>query len=298
MKKPNFFIIGAPKCGTTSLAAWLAQHPQVFMSPRKEPHHFNTDMKNHLTRPRSMYERLFAGAKDSHIAVGEASTWYLYSDVAVPNILEYNPDARFIVCLRNPVEMAPSLHEQCRFAAHEHIADFAAAWALREERHHGRAVSFWCREPKQLSYGRACLLGSMLERLYERVPRQNVLALLLDDMRGDAGREYRKALAFLDLMDDRRRDFPVENAAKEPRFIFVQHIARLGYWVKLRTGITRSYGLARMNTRPRPRVPLAAGLIREVEEYYRADIAKLEALLGRDLSHWFRASARRERHAA
>jgi hypothetical protein len=298
MKKPDFFIIGAPKCGTTSLAAWLAEHPHVFMSPRKEPHHFNTDMKNYLTRSRSLYERLFSRAGDQHLAVGEASTWYLYSDVAVPNILEYNPDARFVVCLRNPVEMAPSLHEQCRFAAHEHIADFAAAWALRDERHRGRAVSFWCREPKQLSYGRACLLGSMLERLYQRVPREKVLTILLDDMRANPGCEYRRVLEFLGVADDRRAEFPVENAAKEPRYLLGQQIARIGYWVKLRTGITRSFGLARLNTRPRPRAPLAAELVPELEEYFRADIARLEALLGRDLSHWFRANGRRERHAA
>src|SRR5262245_35065298 len=85
MKKPTFFIIGAPKCGTTSLAAWLADHPDIFMSPTKEPHYFNTDHKRYLNSLAG-YEQLFEDATDRHSAVGEASVWYLYSANAVENI--------------------------------------------------------------------------------------------------------------------------------------------------------------------------------------------------------------------
>ena len=111
MKKPNFFIIGAPKCGTTSLANWLAEHPRVFFSDTKEPHFFCTDGYTGV-KTLKQYEKLFEDAKPHHLAVGEGSTHYLFSKVAVPNILVYNPDARFIVCLRNPVDMAPSLHSE------------------------------------------------------------------------------------------------------------------------------------------------------------------------------------------
>jgi len=87
MKKPNFFILGAPKCGTTSLAMWLSEHPNIFMCPIKEPHYFNTDGLQRI-KTLEQYESLFTDAKPEHVAVGEASTHYLYSKEAVPRILE------------------------------------------------------------------------------------------------------------------------------------------------------------------------------------------------------------------
>ena len=86
MKKPNFFIIGAPKCGTTSLASWVSEHPSVYMSPLKEPDYFHANEKIGSLKE---YEQLFEGAGPEHITVGEASVRYLYSQVAVPNILNY-----------------------------------------------------------------------------------------------------------------------------------------------------------------------------------------------------------------
>src|SRR5579871_6019552 len=59
--KPNFFIIGAPKCATTSMAAWLAAHPYIFMSPKKEPHFFNTDERQEVSDLEE-YMRLFQDA--------------------------------------------------------------------------------------------------------------------------------------------------------------------------------------------------------------------------------------------
>ena len=140
MMKPNFFIIGAPKCGTTSLAAWLAEHPQIYFSPTKEPHFFNTDHKRFLNSLQS-YEKLFAGASKHHCSVGEASVWYMYSSAAVPNILEYNSDAKFIVMLRNPIEMAPSLHEELVFTGREDVNEFSEAWQLQDLRRNGPALA-------------------------------------------------------------------------------------------------------------------------------------------------------------
>lgn len=99
MKEPNFFIIGAPKCGTTSLAHWLAQHPEVFMSPVKEPHYFSTDFPLTSWRDPDDYHSLFEGADTHHKAVGEASVWYLRSREAVPQIEAHYPGARYIVML-------------------------------------------------------------------------------------------------------------------------------------------------------------------------------------------------------
>src|SRR5210317_2370745 len=113
MKKPDFFFIGAPKCGTTALANWLREHPRIFMTQRpKEPWYFDNDIQNVDRMSLEQYENLFQKADDNHLVVGEASTTYLRSREAVSNILEYSPSARFLVAIRNPVEMAPSVHAQ------------------------------------------------------------------------------------------------------------------------------------------------------------------------------------------
>jgi len=146
MIKPNFFILGAPKCGTTSVAVLLSEHPHIYM-PQKEPHFFNTDHRRFLNSLEG-YERLFARADARHRAVGEASVWYLSSASAVKNILDYAPEAKFIVMLRNPVEMAPSLHEEQVFTGRENVTDFAKAWALQDVRRRGHQLPVMVVEPK------------------------------------------------------------------------------------------------------------------------------------------------------
>jgi len=223
-RRPNFFIIGAPKCGTTSMARWLAEHPNIFMSPVKEPNFFNTDDRWTVTRTLRQYEALFRNAGPDHIAVGEASAWYLFSREAVPNILGYCEDPRFLVMVRNPIEMAYSLHQQELYSGNEHIKDFQTAWALQSERAQGREISRFCVEPKRLLYGPVCKLEEQLERLYTLVPKEKVLVIVLDDVKMNPRREYLKVLEFLGVPDDGRTNFPVYNPAKEHRSLFMGRI--------------------------------------------------------------------------
>src|SRR5262245_5647184 len=122
MKRPNVFLLGAPKCGTTSLMAWFGQHPEAFASfkfSEKEPHHFYSPYG--VPCSREAYEALYEQATPQHKAVIEGSVWYLFGRKAVRPILEYSPEAKFIVCLRNPVDMLPSLHAQKMFSLHEGV---------------------------------------------------------------------------------------------------------------------------------------------------------------------------------
>ncbi|NLF38083.1 sulfotransferase, partial [bacterium] len=105
MRLPDFFIVGAPKSGTTALHAYLGRHPSIFVPARKEPHFFGSDIVSPaFVRDRDAYLSLFAGAT-TEARVGEASIWYLYSKRAAREIKEFNPDARIIIMLRNPVDM-------------------------------------------------------------------------------------------------------------------------------------------------------------------------------------------------
>lgn len=292
MKKPNFFIIGAPKCGTTSLAAWLAEHPNIFMSPIKEPQFFN---KDGLTTTATLedYEALFASAGTEHIAVGEASAHYLYSREAVPGILDYNPDAKFIVCLRNPIEMVQSLHSGRVWQGRDNVKDFAQAWRLQEDRKMGKHIPRAARrDPERLQYGAYCRLGEQLSRLYKQGPRLRTLPLLLDDIRDNPRREYLKVLAFLSVPDDNRRDFPVHNRRKETRYPFLAYMIQTAGELKRMLGIKKipwaAGFLSGINTKPPQGGLLPAELLEELKVYFNSDIDLLGKLLNRDLSEWLK----------
>src|SRR4051794_9278975 len=114
---PDFFLIGAPRCGTTSLSRYLADNPQVCFSRPKEPHYFS------LLAPHASLDdletaylsRYFSHCRGEHKAIGEGSVSYLYAPYALQQILSINPQAKFIAILRNPLDMLPSYHLRLRF---------------------------------------------------------------------------------------------------------------------------------------------------------------------------------------
>ena len=162
-RRPNFFILGAPKCGTTALSAYLREHPRVFVSQPKEPHYFCDDFDYYYApgqRSEAHYLGLFADADERHLAVGEASVWYLYSATAARNIIAFAPDARIIVMVRNPVELVPSLHSQLRYMLDEAEPDPAAAWDLLDARARGEGLPDTVRVPEFLQYRDAARLGA------------------------------------------------------------------------------------------------------------------------------------------
>jgi Sulfotransferase family len=133
VRLPNFFVVGAPKAGTTSIYHYLRQHPQVFMSPLKEPHYFaeevreenlDTEMRHHYVESAKDpnwkenivadwqgYLELFEEVSDE-IAIGEASAGYLQSLTAPSRIFREIPEARIVIMLRDPAERAFSQYLQ------------------------------------------------------------------------------------------------------------------------------------------------------------------------------------------
>jgi hypothetical protein len=293
MTKPNFFIIGAPKCGTTSLASWLAEHPNVFMSPVKEPNFFNTDMKKHRNFTHKEYNQLFANAESHHFRVGEASSNYLYSKDAVPNILDYvdnSSDVKFIVSIRNPIDMAVSWHGEMLRSGHEVVKNFSKAWHLQEKRAEGKSLPTFS-EQASLLYGPICQLGTQLERVLHLVDNEKVHIVVLDDLKADAMLEYEKILDFLGLTNDGRKQFLVYNEARSlhpwaARFTLVVN------WVKGRFHIRRGFGLNKSVNRrlfqPGGKALISSEMHEELRKYFKNDIAILGKILDRDFSNWLK----------
>lgn len=190
MKIPNFIIVGAPKCATTSLYYYLKQHPEVFMPEDqtwKEPHFFGRDQRiapRRCIRDERKYLRLFADARGAK-RVGEATTSYLHSRTAAEEIKAYNPNMRIIASVRNPVELIPSMHYQNLVAHHEDILDLEKALAADPDRILEKRIPKHALKPAYLVYSRIVQFADNLERYFQAFGRENVLVLFFDDIKQD-----------------------------------------------------------------------------------------------------------------
>lgn len=297
MRIPEFFILGGIRCGSTSLRMYLRGHPRIFM-PRYEPRFFSTDLVPGQAAKLSEaeYLALFTEAGEQHLAVGEGSPLYLYSAVAVPNILRFNPQARFFVLLRSPVDMLQSVHARYLYDGQEDVASLEQAWRLQDERQAGRHLPRFCYEPKELHYGNCCRLGAQLARLYQRVPRERVHVIFYDDLKARAKEVYEAALAFLGVPSDARERFPAYMQNAERRWHWLNGLLLRVGKVKAALGIDLNLGLAtrldRLNTVPTRRAPLRPEFRRELVDYFRDDVRLLEELTGRNLGHWLDGDTR------
>jgi hypothetical protein len=183
--------------------------------------------------------------RESRTPPWEASSWYLSSPMAVQNTLQYQPEVRFIVLLRNPIEMAVALHSEMLIAGLENVTDFATAWGLQGERRQGRRIPAFSRPQRRFRYGAVCLLGAQLQRLLAVAQGNRVLPILLDDIRENPRREYLKVLAFLGLGDDGRAEFPLENAARILRWPRLARCRFIIWQVKRKLHINVSFNLLR-----------------------------------------------------
>lgn len=302
MNRPNFFIVGAPKCGTTALFEYLRSHRQVCLpnATRKEPHYFADDLAGlRDIGPRENYEELFVSDNSDVKAVGEASVFYLYSQAAIANVIEYEPQARLVVMLRNPIDAAYSMHSQFLFSADEDVADFATAWNLQTQRANGSEIPTTCREAAMLQYTKLFSLGEQVQRLLNCVPREQVLFIFFDDWVSDTRREYQRVLEFLGVDDDGRTEFPRVNANKQHRWNWLGRLnAHPPAWLR---NIVRgsqklfgveNWGVARRvqqtNQQKLERAPLSAEMRAEMAAAFESDVALLSEILKRDLLHWLK----------
>ncbi len=298
MTRLNFFMVGAPKCGTTALYEYLRPHPQIFLSEPKEPASLASDMpKLHYLGSCRDYDELFAQAGPQHAIVGEGSTCYLYSETALARIRELNPRAKILIMLRNPIEAVVAFHSQMCYDLDEDQRNFETAWRLQEERREGRSMPATCRAALRLQYRQVFLLGQHVERVLTLFPRDRVKLVLFDDFVADTRAVYQDVLGFLEVQDDGRSDFPRINANKVNRSRWLaamtlqtpRSIMRPITAVKEKLGV-KSLGIGRaliwLNRRPARRKPLAPELRSELIEAFRDDVELLSRILKRDLSHW------------
>ncbi len=295
-RKPNLFIVGAPKCGTTAMYEYLKVHPQIYMSPVKEPYFFGKDIIFYtLKRPTiDEYLSLFDLANDE-MYLGEASITYLYSKEAAREIYEFNPDARIIIMLRNPVEMLYSLHSQLLFTEVEDIKDFEEALNAEPLRKQMKRIPRKCTIVNFLFYREWVKYPEQIRRYLNLFGEKQVHIILYNDFRKNVRETYRKTLEFLGCDTSFGPEkFDVINPNKVIRGRWILHLLNRSLSVRLARIIFPSktlrqkiaYAINSVLIRHVTRPPLPPKLQRELEEEFLPMIEELEKLLGRDLSAW------------
>lgn len=296
VRRPDTFIVGAPKCGTTAMDEFLGQHPDIFMADTKELHYFGSDLEHRFTPRLSLDEYLdyFAEAAGA-TRVGEASVRYLQSRTAAGEIAEFTPGARVIIMLRDPVEMIASMHAELTFSGMEDIADLGAALDAEADRRDGRRIPAGANLAAMLQYRDAALYTDQVERYFAALGRERVHVIVYDDFRDDAQAVVRSTLGFLGVDPAFIPVIRVVNPSKTPRSRLLQRLVaspppvvrRIARMLVARPVRKRVYKrLLVMNARATPRPPMDPGLRRMLAEEFRPEVERLGALLRRDLSHW------------
>jgi len=290
MTMPNFLVIGAMKCGTTALYYYLEQHPQVYMSPVKEPNFFCLDAQENPD-PKSIsdietYRDLFKGASKER-ALGEASHCYLYDAKAVGRIKSYVPEAKFIAILRDPVDRAYSHFLHMVRNGTEPLTDFAQA--LEQDQNGAN------QKPTFQDYIGRGLYYAQLKRYFDNFPRDQIRVYLYDDLNGAPIDTLQDAFRFLGVDDSFVPDVSLKrNVSGYPKNRALDKLLRPGpvtHALKLYLPSELRWRLSRIHDRLKTRnlikpPPVQPRVRQQLIEVYREDILKLQELIRRDLSGW------------
>ena len=315
-QSPFAFIVGAPRCGTTTLASFLQQHPDVCFSAVKEPHFFSHDavaaMSGDTLRraiEHEYWERFFGHCEGEPKLYAEGSVTYLYAAERMAPILETWPNAKFVIALRDPISMLPSLHARLLVTGDETIRDFPTAWARIGDRAKGKSVPRRAVDPRWLRYDWAGQLGQNVERFIAAVGRERCHIVLFDDLAADPQGSYREMCRFLGIEPWAGTQFKVQRINKAIRIGWLQRLLKRPprairtalagekfHQREKKVGTTQGPGLAAVfrvrkhllewNKVEAKREPLDAGVRQQIIERLRDDVILLSRVIDRDLSHW------------
>jgi len=305
MPRPDFFIVGAPKSGTTAMYTYLRDHPDIYMA-RKEMHYFGKDLvyvdgaAKAPLRDEPSYLAQFDGW-NGEARIGEASVWYLLSKTAAQEIKAFSPDASIIIMLRNPIDMMYSLYFEHIHAVNEDQPSFEAALAAETERKAGRRIPPSAHIISGLFYRDVARYSEQVQRYFDTFDRDQVYVIIFDDFKEDTAREYTRALKFLGVNPTPATQLHVVNPAKMPRNhklnMMLKYPKGTPWYARIRAltppFIRRpiSTMLHKWITVPLQKPPLDPVLRAELQREFLPDVEKLSTLLGRDLTHWCRSNA-------
>lgn len=277
LNKPNFFILGAAKSGTTSLYYYLKQHPEIYMSPVKEPTFFKRGFMV-VDNPID-YFSLFDGVSSETI-IGEASHAYLSHPSTAKLLKTLFPDAKFLLILRHPADRAYSLYHHMRRRGHEYLNSFEKGLAAESERFNSERFERRCpQDIWNFYYYRSGLYGEQVARYFALFGSERFYILTLNQFLQDQDGHLKKIFHFLEVDPTFKPMVEPKNQGKVTARFPILH-----YWwaVKLKQGSYLQKGLRkpmyRLNRVPIP--PINPETRQALMLKYREDLSLLESLTG------------------
>lgn len=300
-KRPNFFIVGAAKCGTTSLYYHLMKHPEVFFCEViKEPYYFSTkyaqiphhgkedeinDKKRTRLKTFDHYLELFKNATDEKI-IGEASTDYLYFYQVADDIKAMNPDAKIVISLRNPIDRAFSAYYH-QVSKDRETLSFENALKAEEGRIKDNYSFIW-------RYKDVGLYSKRVKHFLDVFGPENVKIILFDDIKNDITAVVHDILEFLKLdtnlkvnASEKHRATGVYRFKKFNDLMFKQSLVRK-ILQKLLSQKARNRLLLKLTNMNLKKPQMKDETRKYLIDYFKADILETEKIIGRDLKHWLK----------
>ncbi|MEY4517492.1 MAG: hypothetical protein RLZZ499_91 [Cyanobacteriota bacterium] len=303
--KPNLFIVGQPKTGTTALHQFLGQHPEIYMSSIKEPHFFCADF--HLEsdraygkqrfydfRSESAYLQLFSKAKNVKVA-GESSTNYLYSQVAAEKIYNFNPDAKIIIVLREPAKFLYSLHSHYVKFTEENEPDFLTALALETKRKQEEALSPRVTSPSYLYYSQRVQYYQQVKRYCDRFKPEQIKVIIFEEFKSANEHIFREVLEFLGVEPNFTPEYSAINVNKEVKFKAVNNLINNPLAKSISKNLlsqefndfVRDNVVEKLLWHQAPKAKIPEEIKLQLKQQYQPEVAKISELLQLDLlSKW------------
>jgi len=295
---PNLFIIGAPKCGTTSLAYYLGQYPDVFTPRVKEPTFFCQDLTTdspHLSERE--YLKIYARWEKQMVAL-DVSTAYFVSRSAADLIYNYSPKSKIIAIIRNPVDAMYSAYWYNRWAMVESEPTFEQAIHAELSRSQ-RVVPVRYQTLERLLYKRIYDYPTNLKRYFDRFKKEDVKVLIFEEFVREPKLTTQHVVRFLGLNPNVRLILEKRNASKVPvseslaNFIarppvFLSKLSRALIPHRLRISIHSK--LNELNSKEAQYPPMNPETRRQLTKHFTPSVHRLSEMLDRDLTHWLNVS--------
>jgi hypothetical protein len=315
------FVVGAPRCGTTAISRFVKRHPEVRFSTVKEPHFFAqhdlrglSDEELRRTVEEEYLGRFFPSEDTGQRIGGDGSVSYLYAPEQMEPVLRLWPDSRFIVAVRDPMAMLPSLHRRLIYIGDETLRKFQDAWAATPERAAGRKIPKSCADPRWLRYDEAGRLATYVERLFATVGRDRCLVVVFDDLVTDPAGQGERIREFLGLQRADGVKIKRARSASGIRSVWLQRLLKrppkplrnlLGskHFVRRTADTPKAEGappksvmtlrkkLIAWNRVPASDAAVPLHVQHEIRERLRGEVDRLGELIDRDLSHWLQPDA-------
>lgn len=291
MRKPNLFLVGFPKAGTTTLSTMLSRHPDIFLPNVDEVHYFETqyknlpycgpgDMQSAPLKSESEYLRLYGQGTERYLL--DYTPSYIEHPEVAGDIYSFNPDAKIFIMLRNPVKRCFSNYcHQVRKGCED--LTFELALEAEERRKLDNWGMFWRYKENSFYYQRT-------RAYFDGFERSNIKVITTDELRDRPETISQEVLEWLDLD---WADISVSgryNVSGRPNWkhVLLQRLASISAIKNIGRKIVSDEAIKRFKNNNVSKIDLDPSMEKKLSRLFKADIEKLESLVDKDLSNWYR----------